>query len=102
MKTIAHQLNITYFPFSIKDKDGNLIYFEDSNGVWYKAEYDSNGKEIYFEDSNGVWYKAEYDSKGNEIYYENSHGKIRDNRSKPTCEGKIVEIEGKQYKLTAV
>ena len=123
MKTIAQQLNIKEFPFIIKDTNGNEIYFENSNGYWWKHEfdangnrlsyensngywckyeYDSNGKEIYFENSNGGWYKYEYDSNGNEIYFKNSNGVIRNNKPKPTCEGKIVEIEGKKYKLTAV
>ena len=120
MKTIAQQLNVTDFPFEIKDKNGNQIYFEDSNGSWGKYEYDSNGNLTYFEDSNGDWFKKEYDSNGNEIYYEvstgywskskfdsngnkiyheNSHGEIIDNRPKG-CEGKVVEIDGKKYKLT--
>jgi hypothetical protein len=30
MKTIAQQLNITDFPFEINDKNGNEIYFENS------------------------------------------------------------------------
>jgi hypothetical protein len=78
MKTIAQQLNIKEFPFEIRDKNGNQIYFEYSNGSWYKQEYDSNG---------------------NKIYYENSYGDITDNRPKPTCNGKVVEIDGKKYKL---
>ena len=123
MKTIAQQLNIKEFPFIIKDKNrneiyyensigywykyeydsnGNKIYFENSNGSSYKYEYDSNGNIIYFENSNGGWCKYEYDSNGNEIYYENSVGEIRNNKPKPTCEGKIVEIEGKKYKLTSL
>jgi hypothetical protein len=79
MKTIAQQLNITEFPFIIKDK---------------------NGREIYYEDSDGYWAKREYDSNGNLIYYENSDGTIIDNRPKSTCNGKVVEIDGKKYKLT--
>ena len=79
MKTIAQQLNVTEFPFEIKDKNGYVIYCEDSNGFWQKSEFDSNGKEIY---------------------YENSYGKIVDNRPKG-CEGKVVEIEGKKYKLVS-
>ena len=123
MKTIAQQLNIKEFPFEINDKNGNEIYFENStgywwkhefdangnrlsyensNGYWCKYEYDSNGKEIYFENSNGGWYKYEYDSNGKEIYFENSNGVIRNNKPKPTCEGKVVEIEGKKYKLTSL
>jgi len=31
-KTIAQQLKITEFPFIIKDKNGNQIYYEDSIG----------------------------------------------------------------------
>jgi hypothetical protein len=31
------------------DSNGNIIYYENSNGYWYKYEYDSNGNEIYFE-----------------------------------------------------
>jgi hypothetical protein len=100
MKTIAQQLNITEFPFIIKDKNDNRIYFENSNGFWNKSEYDSNGKEIYYENSYGYWIKNEYDSNGKEIYYESSDGYVKDNRQKSNCNGKVVEIDGKKYKLT--
>ena len=123
MKTIAQQLNIKEFPFIIKDKNRNEIYYENSIGYWTKMEYDSNRKQIYCEDSDGDWTKQEYDSNGNriyfensngfwsnrefhsngkEIYFENSQGDITDNRPKQSCEGKIVEIEGKKYKLTSL
>ena len=84
--TIAQQLKIKDFPFEIKDKNGNQIYWEDSNGYWKKREYDTNGKIIYYEDSNGDWAKFQYDANGKEIYYENSNGLITDNRPK------IVEV----------
>jgi hypothetical protein len=65
--------------------------------------YDSNGNEIYYENSDGYWWKQEYDeSNGNRIYYEDSTGYIEDNRPKGSCNGKVVEIEGKKYKLTEV
>ena len=51
--TIAQQLKIKDFPFIIKDKNGNEIYFENSIGYWRKWERDANGKEIYFECSEG-------------------------------------------------
>jgi hypothetical protein len=54
MKTIAQQLNVKDFPFSIKDANGNEIYFEYSNGFWRKAEYDANGNRIYLKDSTGM------------------------------------------------
>jgi len=121
IKTIAQELNVTDFPFTIKDKNGNLIYWENSNEDWWKREYDSNGNEIYWENSNrywwkkeydsnrnqiyfespsGYWWKKEYDSNGNEIYYKDSRGYIEDNRPKG-CEGKVVEIDGKKYKLVS-
>jgi len=102
-KTIAQQLNVKEFPFVIKDSNGNEIYFENSDGHWFKIKYDSNGNEIYCEnskgywtkkeydsngnmiyceDSNGYWFKREYDSNGNEIYFEDSNGVIRDGRPK--------------------
>ena len=74
MKTIAQQLNVTAFPFRIKDEDGSQIYGEDSDGFWWKREFDANGNQIYFEDSDGSWWKREYDSNGNEIYCEYSDG----------------------------
>jgi hypothetical protein len=80
--TIAQQLKVTEFPFIITDKNGNQIYFEDSNGYWSKSEYDQNGNQIYLETSNGDWYKYEYDQNGNRISYENSYGVIVDNRPK--------------------
>ena len=62
---------------------------------------DNNGKLIYWEDSNRVWEKSEYDSQGNLIYRENSFGRIIDKRPKP-CEGKIVEFDGEKFKLVKV
>ena len=85
------------------DSNGKLIYYENSDGYWDKQEYDSNGKVIYYENSDGFWSKYEYDSNSNEIYYENSKGNIIDKRpKKETCNGKVVEIDGKKYKLSEV
>jgi hypothetical protein len=112
-QTIAQFLNVTNFPFEIKDKNGKLIYLEYSDGYWFKREYndrgntiysensdghwfkrecDEKGKEIRFEDSDGVWAKSEYDEQGNEIYYENSDGYIVDNRPKPMIELTLQDI----------
>jgi len=81
MKTIAQQLNVTEFPFKIRDKNGNLIYFEDSNAYWTKREYDESSNRIYFEDSNG---------------------KIIDNRPKSIQEytmEELTKILGKPFKI---
>jgi hypothetical protein len=80
MKTIAEQLNVTEFPFRVKDSNGNLIYSEYSNGYWWRGKYDANG---------------------NKIYFENSRGEIEDKRSKP-YEDRVVEIDGVKYKLTKI
>jgi hypothetical protein len=93
--TIAQQLNVTDFPFIIKDDKGNLIYYEYSNGDWSKREHDDNGRLIYYEYSNGDWSKWELDDKGNEIYFENSNGKIIDCRPKSTPEYTMEELVNK-------
>jgi hypothetical protein len=80
------------------DSQGNIIYFETSSGYWEKREWDSQGNVIYFEGSSGYWAKWEYNSQGNQIYFENSGGVIIDNRPKP-CENKEIVIEGIKYKL---
>jgi hypothetical protein len=58
--TIAQQLKIKEFPFEIKDSNSNQIYFENSDGYWFKRKYDSDGNQIYYEDSDGYWAKHEY------------------------------------------
>ena len=82
MKTIAQQLGVKEFPFIIKNSQGDEIYYEYSDGAWFKYEYDAKGNKIYFENSDGYWFKKEFDAKGNLIYFENSQGLIEDNRNK--------------------
>ena len=86
------------FPFNVYDSKGNITYYENSNGYWFKNEYDSNGNKTYSENSSGYWFKNEYDSKGNITYSENSSGTIKGKKQSP-CDGKVVEIDGKKYKL---
>jgi hypothetical protein len=52
--TIAQQLGVTKFPFIIRDENGNNIYWENSDGCWYKKEYDEREKLIYWETNLGV------------------------------------------------
>jgi uncharacterized membrane protein len=91
-QTIAQFLKVKQFPFSIKDNNGNKIYYEDSYGYWGKSEYDSKGNEISFENSDGFWSKSEYDSDGNEIHYENSNGEIVDKRPQPIIELTLEDV----------
>jgi hypothetical protein len=57
---------------------------------------DKNGNDIYHEISDGRWRKYEYDSQGNQIYYEDSCGIIKDNR---TPEIKVIKYNGRKYQL---
>lgn len=93
--TIAQQLNVTKFPFRIKDDNGNTIYYESSDGYWTKSEYDDNGNQIYFENSSKYWMKKEYDDNGNQIYFEDNKGIVIDDRPKPTPEYTMEELVNK-------
>jgi len=86
-------------PLFLYDSNGNQIYFENRDRWWEKSEYNSNGNTIYYENSDEFWEKREYDSNGHRIYYEDSDGTIIGNRTKPSCEGKVVEIDGIKYQL---
>ena len=83
------------------DDKGNKIYWEDSDSLWWKSEFDADNNVIYYEASDGHWLKYEYDVNGNEIYYEDSKGLIRDNRP---CINKVFidEQSGKKFKLMEI
>ena len=79
--------------------DGNWAYFEDSDGDWTKREYDASGNVTYYENSGGYWYKREYDASGNQTYYENSCGYKKGLPRSQSCDGKVIEVDGKRYQL---
>ena len=81
------------------NSDGNVTYYENSNGCWIKREYDANGNRTYYENSKGCWTKREYDARGNETYYKDSNGFKRGTPKSQSCDGKVVEIDGKKYEL---
>ena len=91
-QTIAQFLKVKDFPFAIKDKNSNEIYYENSDGFWCKSEYDDQGNVIRYENLDGFWSKWERDDQGNEIYYEDSNGEIIDKRSKPMIELTLEDI----------
>ena len=88
------------FPIEIRDSNGKVTYYENSKGYWSKKEYDAKNNETYFEDSDGYWSKREYDAEGNKTYYENSDGYKEGTPRSQSCAGKVVEVDGKKYKLT--
>ena len=98
------ELGIAFtFPIEIKDANGKNTYYENCEDFWYKYERDANGNPTYYEDSDGCWYRREYDANGKATYYKDSDGIQRGTpRSAKTCEGKVVEVDGIKYKLTAL
>jgi hypothetical protein len=68
--TIAKQLKVTEYPFTIKDKNGNQLYSEDSKGYWDKREYNNHGKLTHYINSRGYWEKIVYDTNGYPVRFE--------------------------------
>ena len=94
------ELGIAFtFPIEIRKEKGNRTYYEQSNGLWERREYDEKGNETYYEDSTGLWLRGEYDKNGNQTYFENSNG-YKEGTKRSSCSGKVIEIDGKKYKLT--
>lgn len=109
MKPISEtykELGIAFkFPIEINDANGKRTYYENSEGWWERIERDAKGNKTYYETSNRYWEKYEYNADGIDgwTYYENSRGlKEGTPRSAKTCEGKVVEVDGIKYKLTAL
>ena len=95
------ELGIAFaFPVDIRDSNGNLTYYETSRGYLCKREYDAKGNVTYYENSDDFWSRWEYDSNGNETYYEDSSGYKEGTPRSQSCAGKVVEVDGKKYKLT--
>ena len=67
----GEELDIKY-PIELFDKDGNLLYYENSDGFWCKNQY-KDGEQVYFVNSDGLWWKSVYKD-GHEVYFEGSDG----------------------------
>ena len=61
--------------------------------------YDKNGNVIYYENSDGDWAKIKYDKKGNEIYYEDSDGNVVENGVKELTIKEIESLLGYKIKI---
>jgi hypothetical protein len=93
------ELGIAFtFPIKIKDEKGSETYYEHSDGYWERREYDEDGNQTYHENSDGYWYLYEYDEDGNRTYSEHSYG-TKQGTKRSSCSGKVIEIDGKKYKL---
>ncbi len=72
----------TKYPIEVLDDQGRETYFESTDGVWYKQEFDEHGNICSYSDSLDYWWKAEYNDDNIEIYYENEKGVVTDLREK--------------------
>ena len=79
-----------------------MTYFEDSDGYWSRYEYDANGNETYFEDSDGYWSRWERDANGKVTYFENSDGVKKGTPKSARTYGRVVEVDGIKYTITAL
>jgi hypothetical protein len=84
---IASDIELPYIKslnmYGLKDNEYSLVLskvFNQSVTIKGNYVYNNQGNEIYYEDSDGYWYKEEYDTNGNLIYRETSRGVIRDYR----------------------
>ena len=66
------------FPIEIKNANGYPTYYENHDGYWCRWEYDKNGKETY---------------------YENIYGRTEGTPRSQSCGGKVIEVDGRKYKL---
>ena len=104
LSEIYKELGIDFtFPIKIINEKGNRTYCEYIDGSWWRYEYDENGNDTYYEDSDGYWARCEYEENakrnGKQTYYENIYG-TKQGAKRDSCSSKVVEIDGKKYKLT--
>ena len=112
MKTTFKIINGNLYEY---DSNGNEIHYKNSNGYEWWSEFDINGKVIHYKNSTGYEIWREYDSNGNKTHYKYSNGdefwydskgnsitKKEFDKLNSSCDGKVVEVDGKKYRLTLV
>lgn len=58
--------------YSLLTRGGNLIYLEAYDSYWEFRDYDDRGNEIFYEDSNGIIIRREFDEKNKIIKYDSN------------------------------
>jgi hypothetical protein len=101
MKTYTVQVNDSgdrcwYLDGKRHREDGPAIEYADGTKYWYlnDKQHREDGPAIEYAGGTKHWYlndkeltEAEFNAR---------------NKPKPTCEGKVVEVDGVKYKLTAI
>jgi hypothetical protein len=62
------------FPIVIKDKNGNEIYYQNSDGYYYERTYSNTHCPLTYKNSNGDWTETTYDEDDNVLTYKKSDG----------------------------
>jgi hypothetical protein len=69
------ELGIAFsFPIEIKDANGRVTYYEDSDDHWERFERDAEGRPTYSENIDEFWQKWVRNADGDVDYYEDSTG----------------------------
>ena len=93
------KLDIEY-PIELKNKDGKIVYSQDSNGNWVKYEY-TNGECTYWENSDGHWSKSEY-TNGKCTYWVTSFGTKWGTPKSNKKQAILDQIQGLQDQIEAL
>jgi hypothetical protein len=73
--TIGQRLNITEFPFEIKDKYGNIIYIEREDGYWEIRKFNEDKKQVFHQNQNGFWAEEGYHTTETKRIFDEIFGK---------------------------
>ena len=92
---ITDKTNVA-FPIIIKNKNGNIIYKQNLNGVWCEWIFDDNNNCLTYKDSVGDWSEWTYDN-GNELTYKDSDGYYEIKDKEVTKEEYEEFINNKEY-----
>ena len=87
-----------YLNGELHREDGPAVEFASGDKYWYKEGqcHRIDGPAIEYADGDKRWYLD------NKNYTEAEFNKEMAKKSKGSCEGKIVEIDGKKYTLTSL
>ena len=84
---IVNDIELPYIkslePYGLRPEEYEMVLskiFNQPVTIQGRYVYNNLGNLIYFENSDGGWFKQEYNNQGYEVYYENSYGNITDRR----------------------
>jgi hypothetical protein len=95
--TIAQKLEITQFPYEIKDSKGRQIYYETSDGYWEIQKYDSTGNRITLKNSSGYRVDSVYNENGKCLYNKTATGYSE--RWEYNEEGRVKRYEKQRWRV---